>query len=61
MTLTTTLERRSKHRLFGHGLGPHALAVFFHQPGMRPQHIGTSSGLPSANLTTSIAVVGAML
>ena len=38
-----------------------SFAVFFHQPGMRPQRIGTSSRTPSANLTTSICVVGAML
>ena len=38
-----------------------SLAVFFHQPGMRPQRIGTSSKPDSANLTTSIAVVGATL
>jgi hypothetical protein len=38
-----------------------SLAVFFHQPGMRPQRIGTSSGPVSANLKTSIVVVGAIL
>ena len=38
-----------------------SLAVVFHQPGMRPHRIGTSSGPVSANLKTSIAVVGAML
>ena len=38
-----------------------SLAVFFHQPGIRPQRIGTRSGPVSANLTTSIAVVGAIL
>jgi hypothetical protein len=35
-----------------------SLAVIFHQPGMIPQRIGTSSGLVSANLTTSTVVVG---
>jgi hypothetical protein len=38
-----------------------SLAVFFHQLGMRPQRIGTSSAPVAANLTTSIVVVGAML
>ncbi len=38
-----------------------SLAVFFYQPGMRPQRIGTSSGPGSDDLTTSTAVVGAML
>jgi hypothetical protein len=38
-----------------------SLAVFFHHPGIRPQRIGTSSGPVSANLTTSICVVGATL
>ena len=38
-----------------------SLAVFFHQPGMRPQRIGTSSRPVSDDLTTSTAVVGAML
>jgi hypothetical protein len=38
-----------------------SFAVFFHQPGMRSQRIGTSSGLESPDLTMSIAVVGATL
>jgi hypothetical protein len=38
-----------------------SFAVFFHQPGMRPQRIETSSRPPSIGRTTSIAVVGAIL
>jgi hypothetical protein len=38
-----------------------SLTVFFHQPGMRPQRIETSSSPPSVGRTTLIAVVGAML
>jgi len=34
---------------------------FFHQPGIRPQRIGTSARGPSPLMTTSTSVVGQML
>src|SRR5450830_678056 len=34
---------------------------FFHQPGIRPQRIGTSERRPSPLMTTSTFVVGQML
>src|SRR5262249_14904978 len=62
------LERIAEHRLTGDALDARVearrqlLQRLFHQYGMRPQRIGTSSaGPPLAVLTTSTASVGATL